>query len=195
MIAFSNGSSFLQDVKEKVMIVPQNQSQQSFLIAPSMVNHIDSIPHFPESMDFYVRLHLAALLAAHKDPRAVDVIKSHLKKSFQGAFFTRLSALLLLAEGDEETFEFVKALLHDPDPNVKIEGALVLAFFAKDPEALPVLKESYAKASYMQKLEIIEAMGSIGDENSIPFFLQCIEEPFEILRVAAAAGLIQSLYQ
>ena len=43
------------------------------------------------------------------------------------------------------------------------------------------------------KIHVLEAIGHIGDRESIPFLIQILKEPFQVLRVVAASALIQCL--
>lgn len=158
-------------------------------IAPSRVRYQDQVPQYPEAVDQMTRLELLGMLAVVEDPRALDAVKGFLQRHNWGV--TGLAAATLLQEGDEGALDVVRGLTRDADPNVALQASLVLAFLGRDEEALPALYRAYAGADHNRKLQILEALGRIGDAGSIPFLLHALEEPFPILRVAAAAALIQ----
>ena len=45
------------------------------------------------------------------------------------------------------------------------------------------------------RLHILEALSHIGSAESLPFLVGILEEPFQVLRVAAAACIIQCINQ
>ncbi len=104
-----------------------------------------------------------------------------------------MAAATLLQEGDETALEIVRSLIHDEERNVSLQACLVLALFGKDETVLPFLHEAYSLADHEEKLHFLEALGHVGGLENLPFLLHTLREPFPILRVAAAAALIQSL--
>lgn len=163
------------------------------VLAPSQVRHVDHIPNYPESIDQMTRLNLIALLAVVEDPRAIDALKTFLKKKSWG--ITGVAAATLLQEGDEASLEVVRMLLNDPDPNVRLQACFVLAMLGRDESVLRDLQGAYTSADHEKKLHILEAMGHVGGIESFHFLLSAFNEPFPILRVAAAAALIQSIHR
>ena len=87
----------------------------------------------------------------------------------------------------------VRQLLNDPDPNVRLQACLVLAMLGRDESVLVDLQNGYTTADHERKLHILESMGRVGSVESFHFLVSVFKEPFPILRVAAAAALIQSL--
>lgn len=75
-----------------------------------------------------------------------------------------------------------------------MQAALILALLGSDDAAVKVLQEAYSKVEREIKVYILEALGHIGDPQSIPFLLEILNEPFQVLRVVAASALIQCLY-
>jgi HEAT repeat protein len=133
------------------------------VLAPSQVRHVDHIPN----------------------------LKSFLQKSSWG--ITGAAAALLLQEGGDGALEIVRELLSDPDSNVRLQACLVLAMLGRDESVLADLQGAYASGDHEQKLHILEALARIGNSSSFSFLVSVFKEPFPILRVAAAAALIQSL--
>ncbi len=160
-------------------------------LAPSQVRHVDQIPNYPESIDQMTRLNLVSLLAMVEDPRAIDALKSFLQQKKWG--ITGVAAATLLQEGDETALEVVRKLLDDPNPQVRLQACLVLAMYGKDESVLKELQGAYAGADFEMKLHILEALGNIGTADSFSFLMGVLREPFPMLRVAAAASLIQSV--
>lgn len=163
------------------------------ILAPSQIRHVDHIPNYPEAMDQITRLSLFSALALVDDVRAVDALKSFLKKKTWG--ITGAAAAMLLQEGDDASLEVVQQLLDDPDNNVRLQACFVMAMLGKDESVLRNLEVAYPTADHDRKLHILESMGRIGKVESFPFLLQCFKEPFPILRIAAAAALIQSIHR
>lgn len=181
---------FLQE--EKRMWMWDNRPNPLFqILAPSQIRHVDQIPNYPEAIDQMTRLNLVSLLALVDDPRAVPALKTFLQRKGWG--LTGVAAATLLQEGDESALEGVKELLSDPDENVRLQACLVLAFYGRDASVLRELQGAYAGADHEKKLHILEALGRIGHPDSFSFFVSVLNEPFPILRVAAAAALIQGL--
>jgi len=161
------------------------------VLAPNQVRHVDHIPNYPKAIDQMTRLNLVSLLAVVEDPRAIQALKSFLQKSSWG--ITGVAAATLLQEGGDTALEIVRELLSDPDSNVRLQACLVLAMLGRDESVLADLQAAYASADHEQKLHILEALGRVGNPSSFGFLLSVLKEPFPILRVAAAAALIQSL--
>lgn len=183
-------ASFLETEKRMIMM-DQKPNPLFEILAPSQVRHNDQIPNFPEAQDQMTRLELVSMLALVEDPRALPALKTFLQRKNWGV--TGVAAATLLHEGDESALEVVKQLVTDADPNVRLQACLVLAMFGKDESVLLDLQGAYAGADHEKKLYILEALGKIGNVQSFSFLAGCLKEPFPILRVAAAAALIQSV--
>jgi HEAT repeat protein len=174
---------------KKIMWMWENEGLFQIL-APSEIRHIDQLPNYPEAIDQVVQLNLLSILSMLEDPRAQDAIKTFLKTKTWG--ITGLAAITLLQEGDEESLTLLKALLKDSDKTVRIQAALALAIIGKDKSALPILEKAYFDAPHDLKLNILEAIGRVGNMESFPFLLKVLEEPFQMLRIAAASAIIQT---
>lgn len=162
-------------------------------LSPSQVRHVDHIPNYPEAIDQMTRLNLLSLLALVEHPKALDAVKSFLKKKSWG--ITGVAAATLLQEGDENSLEVVRALLEDQDPNIRLQACFVLSSLGRDETVIDELQKAYASSDHEKKLHILEAMGRICKIESIHFLVGAFHEPFPILRVAAAAALIQSIHR
>jgi HEAT repeat protein len=184
--------TFLQ--KEKRMWMWDTRPNPLFqVLSPSQIRHVDHIPNYPEAIDEMTRLHLLSLLAVVEDPRSLDAVKHFLKKKTWG--ITGAAAAMLLQEGDETALEVVRELLHEGDGDVRLQACFVLAMLGKDETVLHDLQGAYATADHDRKLHILEAMGHVGSVESFHFLVSALKEPFPILRIAAAASLIQSIHR
>ena len=179
-------------MSQKQMWMWDNRANPLFqVLTPSQVRHIDQIPNYPETIDQMTRLNLVSVLALVEDPRAQDVLKSFLQNKSWG--ITGVAAATLLQEGDASAMDTVRSLLQDQDPNVRLQACLVLAMMGHDESVIVELQKFYSDADHERKLHILEAIGRIGRDESYSFLIHVLEEPFQILRVAAAADLIQSV--
>jgi HEAT repeat protein len=140
-----------------------------------------------------VRLELLNILAIVKEPMAQEGIKKFLQQKKWG--ISGVAAALLLSEGDESALEIVKNLLADPDKNIRVQAALILALWGRDEGALTVLREAYPQVSRDMKEKILEGMGRVGAPSSIPFLIETFNDPFQTLRVIAAAACLECLNQ
>ncbi|MBI2809788.1 MAG: HEAT repeat domain-containing protein [Candidatus Melainabacteria bacterium] len=161
-------------------------------LAPSRVKHIEAIPHYPAVVDQLVRLDLLSALSIVRYPKAQAAVKEFLQTRTWGV--TGAAAATLLQEGDEGGLAAVRELLNDSDEKVRVQAAMILAMVGSDPASVKVLQEAYPKVDREMKVHILEALAHIGDRSSIPFLLDILKEPFQVLRVVAASALIQCLY-
>ncbi len=178
--------------EEKRMWMWDGRQNRLFqVLSPSQVRYVDQIPNYPEAIDQMTRLQLVSVLAMVNDSRAIDVLKAFLEKRKWG--ITGVAAATLLQEGDEGALEMVRQVLQDPNPQIRLQACLVLAMYGKDETVLKELQGAYAGADFECKLHILEALGHVGAEESFSFLVGVLHEPFPLLRVAAAAALIQGL--
>jgi len=161
-------------------------------LAPSRMKHREGIPQFPKVVDQKVRLELLSLLCITHYPKAEEAIRAFLKSDNWG--ITTLAAAVLLEEGNATSIEISQKLLKDADEKVRLQAAFLLALMGDSEEALPILKEAYPRLDREMKLHVIGAIAQVGDLDSIPFLIEQLKEPFQLLRVAAASALIQCLY-
>ena len=89
--------------------------------------------------------------------------------------------------------EQVEDLLQDPSFPHKVEAALLLSLWRRDDEGVKVLQEHYPKGDRKEKEVLLEAIGRLGGPAQAPFLIECLKEPFPMLRVIAAIGLISCL--
>jgi HEAT repeat protein len=161
------------------------------ILFPSDVKQKEGTPNYPEMMNQITRLEILNALAMVKSPTALPAMKQFLQERTWGV--AGIAASLLLAEGDESTFALVRELQKDPVRRVRAQAALVLALWGHDPESVDALQNIYAEADFTLKSLILEALGNVGHEKSIPFLIARLEEPSEQMRLIAATSLIRCL--
>lgn len=161
-------------------------------LAPSTVDHTPQIPNYPKVVDQLTRIELLQVLCIMKFPKAQEAVKDFLRTSTWGT--VGAAASTLLQEGDEEALDVVRALLEDPEEKVRIEAAMVLALLGGDKAAVEVLKAAYPNVNREIKVHILEALAKVADPGTVEFLLERLNEPFQVLRVVAAAAIIQCLY-
>lgn len=183
---------FLQEQKNPIMLQPKSGFHLFLQIAPNMVSHSLDIPKYPQLVDQVSRLYLINLLSRVEFAGTKDLIKQFLRKHLWG--ITQIASQVLLQEDPIEAIEIVKELLNDENKEVRIQAALALAFYGKDPSCSKHLIDMYPQVSWEKKINIIEALGAVGDRNSIPFLLKEMKEPFHIAKTVCATSLIQCLY-
>lgn len=161
-------------------------------LAPSQVRHMSQIPNYPCVIDQITRLDLLQVLCIMDYPKAKEAVKEFLQTQTWGAVGT--AAAMLIQEGDDEALDVVRSLLNDKEEKVRIQAALILALLGGDTDAVKVLKEVYPKVGKELKIQILEAVAKVGDAESIPFLLERLNEPFQVMRVVAATAIIKCLY-
>jgi len=161
-------------------------------LAPSTLTHDDAIPRYPESVDQATRLEILNTLAIMNSKHAFEAIKNFLKERVWGV--SGMASILLLTEGDEAALAIIESLIDDPDQQIRIQAALVLALWGGGEKAIRNLEEAYPSASRDVKERILEGLGRVGSDTSIPFLIDKLEtEPFQTLRILAAASLLMCL--
>lgn len=147
-----------------------------------------------EFMDIATKLEIFNLLAIMKAPFVTGALKQCLESRLWGA--SGIATMVLLSEGEEHESELIeKAMALARTPQLKLQAALVLAFWGKSEEAFAPLLEAYEGAGRDIKERILGALGSIGSEKTVPFLARSLNEPAASLRVQAAASLLQVLYK
>ncbi|MGD0665546.1 MAG: HEAT repeat domain-containing protein [Rhabdochlamydiaceae bacterium] len=161
-------------------------------IVPNIVHHIEQVQNYPTIVDQLTRLDLLNLLCILKYPKAQETIKEYVKNATVGV--TGAAVSVLLQEGDEEAMKIIRELLKESDSHIRVQAALMLALYGNDPSALKVLREEYVHVNRDTKIQILEAIGHVGTQESIPFLVDILGEPFQLMRVVAASAIIQCLY-
>ncbi len=169
-----------------------DDSSSIHMIVPNVVYHIDQVQNYPKMVDQLTRLDLLNLLCILKYPKAQETVKKFVKNETWEV--TGAAVAVLLQEGDEEALSIIRQLLHEPDCRIRVQAALMLAIYGNDRTAIKTLQEAYPQVSREMKIQILEAIGHVGTQESIPFLIDILGEPFQLLRVVAASAVIQCLY-
>jgi len=138
------------------------------------------------------RLDILNYLAILRHPEAEEAVKSFLKHQIFGVSFAASSTLL--QEGGEGAYAILRNLLKSEDEMIRIQAALVLALSGRDTDAVTELQAAYPHVDREMKINILGAIGHVGDQQSLSFLLRQLEESHQILKVLVASALIQCLY-
>lgn len=183
-------------IREVLRTSPERWSKHSSGIAswigPETGDEENDLPNMKEAVNQIARLEMINLLAIEQDPSALAAIEGFLKERSWG--IAGAAASLLLAEGQSEAVDIIKNLLVNQSDKTRLQAALVLAMWGREPAALKTLEELYASASREQKEQILEALGKIGDSQSLPFLIERLNEPHQVLRMIASTAILQTLY-
>lgn len=145
----------------------------------------------PEMENQMTRLEILNVLAMLEDPNALTAIRQFASERTWGISGT--ASALLLTEGDAEAVNIVKELLLDKNHKIRMQAALILSLWSREEDAIKVLEEGFAQSDRELQIKIIEGLGRIGSMRSVPFLIQILEEPSQIMRMASAMALIQCL--
>ena len=162
-------------------------------LSPSHVPHTHQIPNYPNVIDQITKLDILHILNVMRYPHAESAMRLFLKNDSWRTIGA--AAGMLLQEGNEESLDLVRALLDDSDESIRVQAAIILALVGSDPRAVAVLQDAYPHASREMKIHILEAIAHIGAPESVPFLIEILKEPFQMLRVVAASALIQCIYR
>jgi len=162
------------------------------VLAESRLRHRTAIPNYPEAVNQMTRLEILNLLAMMNYPGAQSAIKQFLQEHKWG--ITGTASAVLLTEGDDEAIDLVKKLIEDPNSEIQIQAALVLALWGKDEKAIEVLQKSYNTSDRQMKEKILEGIGRVGAMSSVPFLVDGLDESYPTLRMISASSLLLCLY-
>lgn len=161
-------------------------------IAPSYQKQEDSMTSHPEAQNQLVRLDILNEIAIMKYAKAQEALANFLKQKSWS--ISGMTAALLLTEGDEAALDLVQNLVMDSSHQVKVQAALILALWGREEGAIATLQHAYAGSGRELKEKIIEGIGHVGAQSSIPFLIEKLQEPSPTLRLLAASALLQCLY-
>jgi HEAT repeat protein len=195
LIAHRHGTEEASDLIEMVFTSKREkwcwlQGTHYKILAPSRLQPYFAVQDI-EVQNLQARLDILNLIAIVDNEHSEVLIKDFLKSYRWGV--TSSAALLLLEEGGSEALDVVKSLLHDENSRVRIQAALVLSLWGRDPEPISILEEAYKDADRGVKEQILEGVGRIGSKDSLPFLYDCLQEPYQILRLMSAIGIIEVL--
>ncbi|MFV0340139.1 MAG: HEAT repeat domain-containing protein [Parachlamydiaceae bacterium] len=183
-------------IREVLRTTPERWSKHSSgaasWIGPDTGDEEVDLPNMKEAVNQIARLEMINLLAIEQDPSALSAMEGFLTERSWG--IAGAAASLLLTEGQSEAVDLVKGLLAHANGKIRLQAALVLAMWGNESAALKTLEELYPSASREQKEQILEALGKIGDSQSLPFLIERLNEPHQVLRMIASAAILQTLY-
>ena len=87
----------------------------------------------------------------------MEAIKSFLKERRRK--ITGLAAEFLLQEGDVFAPDLVKELLDDPDPQIRLEAALVLSALGDEEKVADLMMKLYPSLQREKQIAVLETMG------------------------------------
>lgn len=181
----------LASLKERCRLSWHNVGTISY-VGPSTTTHTGGFARLPESEDLLCRLELYSMIATCENMSIHEPLRAFLKDRTWG--ISGQSACLMMQEG-LICFDELRLLLNDPSPEISLQAAFILAFYAQDDEALKVLVNAFNTSPRQMKEYILYAVATIGTKSAIPFLVQVLNEPFESLRVSAARGILICLYK
>ncbi|WP_404665080.1 HEAT repeat domain-containing protein [Rhabdochlamydiaceae symbiont of Dictyostelium giganteum] len=179
-------SQFLQKTLSQKLMWSSKQ-----VISPSDIRHMEQSYNYPHMISQLTRLDLMRILCTFEHGDIKLKIKSMLMQ--ESLEVTALAASILFQEGDEDVTLLLQELMHDSNLLVRVQSALILAVFKKDPDALKTLQVLYEHVDYEIKIQILEVISQLGSKEMLPFLLDRLEEPFQLIRVIAASAIIQCL--
>lgn len=134
-------------------------------------------------------LNIVAIMEYSKTQEALSRCLEHRQWGVAGN-----AAVLLLTEGDDAALDLVRKLLDSNRESVRVQAALILALWGREEQVINILQEAYVKADRELKEHILEGIGKIGAQSSIPFLISTLQESSQVLRIYGASALLQALY-
>lgn len=162
------------------------------ILRVSQVRQDEAPGNSKEAQNQLARLQILNILAIMQYPETAASIRDFLKERAWG--ISGMASALLLSEGDESALDRVEELINDEDRAVRTQAALILALWGRSEKAIQTLEKGYAEADREMKEHILEGIGRVGSLSSVPFLLERLQEPFQSLRIIAAAALLECLY-
>lgn len=162
------------------------------ILSRSNVKHSELIPNNPEVVNQLTRLDILNLLSIMDTPHVQQAILSFLQEKNWG--ISGIASALLLTEGDEAATRHVQDLLNHSNHKIRIQASLILALWGKGEAAIQVLQQAYSQADHELKQQILESLGRIGSQYSVPFLTERLNDFHQTTRIIAASALLQCLY-
>lgn len=162
-------------------------------LVPSKERHHPFIPRWPEMVNKETRLELLSLLAIKEHPKALQAVRQFLKDKDWGV--SGITSALLLSEGDDGAEELVRALLKDPEENVRLQAALILSRWDKEEDTTDILIQNYQDLDREKKEIVLQTLGKIGSKKAMSFLISEMGSPYASMRLVASASLLRCLYE
>ena len=142
---------------------------------------------FHSYFDYYNSNHIrmaADALAEMDTPEATDAPIACLKSPSETVRKEAIAAL-----GQKQEASAVAALLEVSDNGSDVGSDAMDALIEIGPPAAPALRERVRHGTPRQRLVACNALGEIGDPDSLPLFLELLDEPNPFLRPLAIAAI------
>lgn len=144
-------------------------------------------------MDKHIRLKIFHLLALKKMPESKDLLKSILKSDL---FDVSLDAMVHFWENfGYEDRDYLKSVLNENDPDLKLKAALVLSYLDYDKDSRKALLDCYHKQSYSMQIQILFALSKYSDDDVIEFYVKNLKSKYPLVQAISAGCLFTALYK
>lgn len=144
-------------------------------------------------MDKHIRLKIFHLLAMKKMPESKALLKTILRSDL---FDVSLDAMVHFWENfGYEDRDYLKSILDEQDPDLKLKAALVLSYLDYDKDSRKALLECYNKQTYAMQIQILFALSKYGDEDVISFYVKNLKSKYPLIQAISAGCLFTALYK
>jgi HEAT repeat protein len=185
--------SALDRLESKKIYVIQDQILPFFVFDDqSNSSHTIAAGH-RRIMDKHIRLKIFHLLALKKMPESKALLKSILRSDL---FDISLDAMVHFWENfGYEDREYLKNILDEHDPELKLKAALVLSYLDYDKDSRKALLECYHKQSYAMQIQILFALSKYSDDDVIEFYVKNLQSKYPLVQAISAGCLFTALYK
>lgn len=143
--------------------------------------------------DKYFRLQLFHLLALKKMPEAKQVLIQLLKTDL---FELSLDAMLHFWEHfGYENRDFLKELISENDPELRLKATLILSYLDYDKTARKALMQVFYKQTYQMQIQILFALSKYHEEDVIDFYFKQLKSKYPLIQAISAGCLFSSLFK
>lgn len=194
---FSEGTEYvsmaLKRLVTKKIYVIQEQIVPFFVFDDeSNSSYTISVGH-RRFMDKHIRLKIFHLLAMKKMPESKALLKTILRSDL---FDVSLDAMVHFWENfGYEDRDYLKSILDEQDPELKLKAALVLSYLDYDKDSRKALLECYSKQTYSMQIQILFALSKYGDDDVISFYLKNLKSKYPLIQAISAGCLFTALYK
>lgn len=144
-------------------------------------------------IDKHIRLKIFHLLAMKKLPGSKEFLKSILKSDL---FDISLDAMVRFWENfGYEDRDYLKSILHEHDPELRLKAALVLSYLDYDKDSRKALLDCYYKQTYPIQIQILFALSKYSDADVIDFYVKNLKSKYPLVQAISAGCLFTALYK
>lgn len=192
-----NGTTYvsqaLKELKDKKIYVIADQIMP-FFVFDDETNSLHSIAAGQRRiMDKHIRLKIFHLLAVKKLPEAKELLKSILKGDL---FDVSLDAMMHFWENfGYEDREYLKTILTENDPDLKLKAALILSYLDYDKDSRKDLLSCYNKQTYGMQIQILFALSKYSDDDVLDFYVKNLRSKYPLVQAISAGCLFTALYK